>query len=349
MTELNYQELAKQGNPQAIASLLEANLQSKDITIAVNLNGDCLDIIFESDQIPGAQDKFVEFVRSELTDLQPDSINKVKVEGRETGQIATVWSQEFSWDGSIFSQQPLAEEVVPNTTVANRSNHMETTSKIEEKQPELAGFENRLRSTLIVVGMVTGILAIAVVIFVNKELNRSATNLEQTPDKTATFTTAPDTFREAVNSAVVATELGRSAKTKQDWALVADRWQEAVSLMRRVPVSSPNHQTAQTKVIEYQKYLVYAQESAVNPPLLTPNTETADKETSEKANSKKSSSEIEKPEKVNSKKSNSEVEKPEKANSKKSNSETEKPGKVTSDESNPQKSNSSTTNLEKKN
>ena len=53
--------------------------------------------------------------------------------------------------------------------------------------------------------------------------------------KQRVLATAPDTFREAVNSAVKAAELGRSAKTKEDWTIVADRWQEAVSLMRRVP------------------------------------------------------------------------------------------------------------------
>jgi hypothetical protein len=325
MTELNFHELAKQGNPQAIAFLLEANLQSVGIAIAVNLNGDCLDVIFESEQVP-AQDKFVEFVRSELTDLQPDSISKVKVEGRETGQDA-VWSQEFTLNNRSFYEQTIAEESVANTTVEPPSNDMKTNSYIQEKPPELTGFEHRLRSTLILVGIVTGILAIAVVTFVTKTLNESAAKIDQNSENTASLTTAPDPFREAVNSALRAAELGRSAKTKEDWTLVAERWQEAVSLMRRLPVSSPNYQVAQTKVVEYQKYLLYAQESAVNPPPQSPSPETADPKKSEKSQSKKSNSETETSEKVKSKKSNSE----------KSNSE-----KATSEESNPQKSNSET-------
>ena len=326
MTELNFYELAKQGNPQAIAFLLEANLQSVGIAIAVNLNGDCLDVIFESEQVP-AQDKFVEFVRSELTDLQPDSISKVKVEGRETGQDAAAWSQEFTLNNRSFYEQTIAEESVANTTVEPPSNDMKTNSYIQEKPPELTGFEHRLRSTLILVGIVTGILAIAVVTFVTKTLNESAAKIDQNSENTASLTTAPDPFREAVNSALRAAELGRSAKTKEDWALVADRWQEAVSLMRRVPVSSPNYQVAQTKVVEYQKYLLYAQESAVNPPPPSPSPETADPKKSEKSQSKKSNSETETSEKVKSKKPNSE----------KSHSE-----KATSEESNPQKSNSET-------
>lgn len=333
MTELNFYELAKQGNPQAIAFLLEAELPSVGIAIAVNLNGDCLDVIFESEQVP-AQDKFVEFVRSELTDLQPDSISQVKVEGRETGQNAAVWSQEFTLNNSSFDEQTIAEESVVNTTVEPPSNDRITNSYIQENPPELTGLENRLRSTLIVVGIVTGILAIAVVTFVTKNLNESAAKLDQNPDNTTSLTTAPDTFREAVNSALRAAELGRSAKTKEDWTLVADRWQEAVSLMRRVPVSSPNYQVAQTKVVEYQKYLLYAQESAVNPPPPSPSPETADPKKSEKSKSTKSNSETETSEKVKSKKSNSE----------KSTSE-----KATSEKSNPKQSNSETANPEKVN
>ncbi len=277
MTELNFQELAKQGNPQAIASWLNSELQSEGIAASANLDGDCLDVILEAEQVP-IEDTLVDFVRSKLTNLQPDSIRKVKVEGRETGQIAAAWSQEFSLESSTFEPESFAGESVPNTAVANMDSGAEMDSNIEEeKSPEFAAFEKRLRSTFIVVGLVTGMLAIAVVAFVGKILNDPAATAGNNSDETANLATAPDTFREAVNSAVKAAELGRSAKTKADWTIVADRWQEAVSLMRRVPVSSANHQLAQEKVIEYQKYLLYAQESAVNPLPPTPTPAPAEK------------------------------------------------------------------------
>ncbi len=318
MTELNFQELAKQGNPQAIASWLDSQLQSEGITASANLYGDCLDVILEAEQVP-IEDTLVDFVRSELTNLQPDSIRKVKVEGRESGQIAAAWSQEFSLENSNFEPQSFAGESAPNTAVANMDDRTEIESNIEEeKPPELAAFENRLRSTFIVVGLVTGMLAIAVVAFVGKILNQPAATAGNNLDETANLATAPDTFREAVNSALNAAELGRSAKTKEDWTTVTDRWQEAVSLMRRVPVSSPNHQLAQTKVIEYQKYLLYAQEAAVNPPLPTPTPATAEKSPSEKATPKKANSEKSPSEKATSKKSTSEKRASEKATSKKS-------------------------------
>jgi hypothetical protein len=315
MTELNYQELAKQGNPQAIASLLDSQLQSEGITTAVNLNGDCLDVILDAEQIP-TQDRLVEVVRSKLTDLQTDSIRKVKIEAREKGEIAVSWSREFSLDSSILDFPKNGEEVVSNT-INNNSNFRYNASDSDEKQSELVGFENRLRATLIVVGIVTGILAIAVVVFVNKTLNESVASAEKNIEETANLaTTQEDTFRVAVNSAVKAAELGRSAKTKEDWNSVADRWQEAVSLMRRVPPSSPHHQVAQTKVVEYQKYLLYAQESAVTLPLPTPTTAekaTPEKATYQKLNSEKATSEKSKSDNSTPKKSTSEKVNPEKA------------------------------------
>ncbi|MEG4027617.1 MULTISPECIES: hypothetical protein [unclassified Microcoleus] len=316
MTELNFQELAKQGNPQAIASWLNSQLQSEGITASANLDGDCLDVIFEAEQVP-KEDTLVDFFRTELTNLQPDSIRKVKVEGRESGQIAAAWSQEFSLENSTFEPQSFAGESVQNTAVANMDDRTEMENNFEEeKPPELAAFENRLRSTFIVVGLVTGMLAIAVAAFVGKILNEPTATAGNNPDETANLATAPDaapdTFREAVNSALKAAELGRSAKTKADWTTVIDRWQEAVSLMRRVPVSSPNHQLAQSKVIEYQKYLLYAQEAAVTPPLPTPTPAPIEKSPSEKATPKKSNSEKRASEKANSKKSRTDKAEPDK-------------------------------------
>ncbi len=332
MTELNFQELAKQGNlATAIASWLNSQLQSEGIAASANLDGDCLDVILEAEQVP-IQDTLVDFVRSQLTNLQPDVIHKVKVEGRKSGEVAAAWSQEFSVESNTLEPQSVVAESVPNTAVANRDSRAEIESNIEdgsEKSPELAAFEKRLRSTFIVVGLVTGMLAIAVVAFVGKILNDPTATTGNNSNETATSATAPDTFREAVNSAVKAAELGRSAKTKEDWATVVDRWQEAVSLMRRVPVSSPNHQLAQTKVSEYQKYLLYAQESAINPPEPTSTPATAEKAPSEKAIPKKSNSEKETSEKATPKKSNSEKETSEKPNSQKSTSEKAEPEKAT--------------------
>jgi hypothetical protein len=76
----------------------------------------------------------------------------------------------------------------------------------------------------------------------------------------------PDTFREAVNRATIAAQLTQSAKSKQDWNLVAGQWREAIALMGAVPASSPNHALAQKKAAEYQSNLEYAQKAAATRP-----------------------------------------------------------------------------------
>lgn len=320
MTELNHQELAKQGNPQAIASLLDIQLRSAGISTTANLSGDCLEIMLEADRIPD-REQSIELIRNELASLQPESIRTVKIEGRENGQLAAAWLEEFSLDASTFSKLTFAGEPAPSSALVPTSDRLANPSDVEVKAATLVALENRLRTTLIIVGIVTSILAIAVAAFVNKSFNEATANTGNNPEATANLETVPDTFREAVNKAVTAAELGRSAKSKDDWISVADRWQEAVSLMRRVPPSSPHHEIAQTKVLEYQKYLVYAQESAASPPPAIASPAAADRATSEKEGGKKSTSEKAESQTENSKKAKSEKADSEKENSKKVKSE----------------------------
>jgi pilus assembly protein FimV len=68
MTQSNLQQQAKQGNPQAIATLLNNTLQPKGITAEVSLNQNCLQIIVEANQVP-SQDKLVVFLSKAISNL----------------------------------------------------------------------------------------------------------------------------------------------------------------------------------------------------------------------------------------------------------------------------------------
>lgn len=67
-------------------------------------------------------------------------------------------------------------------------------------------------------------------------------------------------FRYAVNQAMSAASLTQWAETQQDWTKVAQEWQQAIALMESVPEESRDYSTAQSKAIEYQTNLLYAQE-----------------------------------------------------------------------------------------
>ncbi len=78
MTQPNILELARQGDVQAIASLINRQLQPKGITAKVVLKDGCLQIMLESSEVP-AQQPLVAFVRKGITGLGATSIERVKV------------------------------------------------------------------------------------------------------------------------------------------------------------------------------------------------------------------------------------------------------------------------------
>lgn len=80
------------------------------------------------------------------------------------------------------------------------------------------------------------------------------------PEKS--LTAKPDSFQLAVERATSAARIGQSAQSRDDWRLVANRWQQAITLIKAVPASSPNRAQAQQKLAQYQQSLTYAQRQA---------------------------------------------------------------------------------------
>lgn len=76
---------------------------------------------------------------------------------------------------------------------------------------------------------------------------------------------AADPYPEAINRASSAFNLSRSAQSRDDWRLVANRWNQAIDLMASVPPSSPNHSTAQTKLLDYRRNRSFAEQQATQP------------------------------------------------------------------------------------
>ncbi|MEH2313945.1 MAG: hypothetical protein V7K35_21670 [Nostoc sp.] len=94
MTQPNILKLAKQGDTQAIASLMNRHLYPKGITAKVAFKDACLEVILESAQVPNRQ-TLVAFIRKGLTGLGAASIERVKVYGQQTGEEFPAWSKEF--------------------------------------------------------------------------------------------------------------------------------------------------------------------------------------------------------------------------------------------------------------
>ncbi|MTJ06517.1 hypothetical protein [Anabaena sp. UHCC 0204] len=70
-------------------------------------------------------------------------------------------------------------------------------------------------------------------------------------------------FEEAMNLAKRAAQITRIAKSKAEWYQSSIAWEKVIEMMKKVPISDPNYEAAQQKIIDYQKYINYAQK-AVN-------------------------------------------------------------------------------------
>jgi predicted aspartyl protease len=75
----------------------------------------------------------------------------------------------------------------------------------------------------------------------------------------------PDSYALAIARASSAFNISQSAQSKDDWYLVAERWQQAIEFMSAVPKSSQHHAEAALKLTDYRRNLAFAQQQADRP------------------------------------------------------------------------------------
>lgn len=105
MPPKNLRELAKQGDPEIIAQIINHSLQKKGIQVQVTRTNDTLEVTLESGQLANQKEVLVKFIRNGIDKLGVESIHTVTVYGVPTGQTAPVWEEE------IMLREP--EEVIP--------------------------------------------------------------------------------------------------------------------------------------------------------------------------------------------------------------------------------------------
>lgn len=92
MSQQNVLESAKQGNPNAIAVLMNRNLQQKGIVAKVSRKDSCLRIMLESSEVLN-QSSLVEFVCNGIKKLEVVGVDTLQVFGRQAGDDVPFWSQ----------------------------------------------------------------------------------------------------------------------------------------------------------------------------------------------------------------------------------------------------------------
>jgi len=322
MTLNNLRELAKQGDPKVISSIINHSLQKKGINVQVSKDNDSLEVTLQSDQITNQQASLVEFIRTGIVKLGVESINTVKVYGVQTGDETPVWEEEFflgtppTTNVSEFEEESEAEdfpetvdELDPELETVYETETDEDYYEEEEYDEEVEYEDNEYEEEelsqqpesqkkkiplipLILLGFVLVVVGTLAALHFsgifplpfltqskseNTEANNtnsstpetspSAPEPKESPKTTETTTTADSNpWYFGVTSAQSAAQKAQTAQTKSEWNAVASDWQRAVDLMKKVPESDPNYQTAQTKVLEYQNNLDIAKQRADRAP-----------------------------------------------------------------------------------
>ncbi len=142
----NLLELAKQGNPNAIAVMLNRSLQAKNITAKVNRQEDSLQILLESAQIP-QQKAMVSFIQKGLTKLGITSIKTVKVYCRQMGEKSPAWSQTFEIVSQVETLSSIEQIDIIETPSPPKDNAVGLEVEPEKETPsntEQINLENSL-------------------------------------------------------------------------------------------------------------------------------------------------------------------------------------------------------------
>ncbi|WP_413161003.1 hypothetical protein ACL6C3_21060 [Capilliphycus salinus ALCB114379] len=134
-------QLAKQGDPKAIASAINHSLKPKGINADVMRDNGCLHVMLEGEQVPHHQKPLVNFIENGMKRLEIESIYTVKIYGRDFGDDLAVWEDEIILksppeDSFDFEQEPLSP--MPEFEVDDHDDEMGDDDIPEEVLPDYA-------------------------------------------------------------------------------------------------------------------------------------------------------------------------------------------------------------------
>lgn len=110
MTSANLLKLAKQGDPHAIARLMNLTLEPKGVKVRAKLKDGCLYVLLNSTRALN-RETLVSFTRRGIVSLGIDSIQTVKIYAQQSGRELPVWAEGFR----LHDPQPSPTVTLPST------------------------------------------------------------------------------------------------------------------------------------------------------------------------------------------------------------------------------------------
>lgn len=164
MTQANIQELAKQGDAKALATLWNRQLQPKGIAVKTNLASGCLMVIAESKDVPD-QALLVDFIRKSITNLKIDVIGRVAIQGRVAGNATPAWREAFDLPSPVTPPTEPEPAVSTNSSASVKPPKVSFNSPINPPKNDIfTTFLNFVKEAkeLINTGLLLGILLVLI-------------------------------------------------------------------------------------------------------------------------------------------------------------------------------------------
>lgn len=109
---------ARQGDAQAIATLLSNYFAPKKITVQAEVRGRCLRVRLESRQAPTKKKVLDQALYDKLIEVKPYAVKRVLIQSWQPGSMKVSWSQDF--EVSEEGVKPVAKKDLKDTLAAFR-------------------------------------------------------------------------------------------------------------------------------------------------------------------------------------------------------------------------------------
>ncbi|MEG4218025.1 hypothetical protein QUA27_22290 [Microcoleus sp. Pol14C6] len=233
------------------------------------------------------ESSLVDRVRDILERISPRNIRRVNINSRLVREHQLLWLEEISRDPDnqlLWSQEIKLRK--PNLFKRLATAHHERQAFSGKRAlPRMAIPRSMQQPRQFQRGIVGGIsltvLLLAAVAAIHKGLNSQVPNSTQATTQAVatassseakpalkiskeTVNSAVDSFAKAVRVAEQAATQGKTAQSRQDWLVVAAKWQQASDLMAAVPSKHPRYTTALNRTALYRQNSDKAQQEAQN-------------------------------------------------------------------------------------
>ena len=233
------------------------------------------------------ESSLVDRVREILERISPHNIRRVNINSRLVREHQLLWLEEISRDSEnqlLWSQEIKLRK--PNLFKRLATAHHERQAISGKRAlPRMAAprsiHEPRQFQRGIVGGISLTVLLLAAVAAIYKGLNSQVPNSTQATTQAVatappseakpalkiskeTVNSAVDSFAQAVRVAEQAATEGKTAQSREDWLVVAAKWQQASDLMAAVPSKHPRYTMALNRTALYRQNSDKAQQESQN-------------------------------------------------------------------------------------